>query len=157
MPRESNNKLGSRNLRQKMIGSFFFLVLIISTFSVVVTIESVSAEPYLSVKWTAYIGARTSIPALAADIAYRYDKFEDSMKYVDMALKMRPNGSSYLVQLSNCFRGMAEQAKTAKEKLKFINEARQVLRFCRAIHKQTEAECANWIFRDNALLPFEGE
>lgn len=94
---------------------------------------------------------------LAADVAMRYNKFDQALYHLDISNQMRPNMPNTFVQIANCFGAMAEYAKDEKEKILFYKNAREAMVKLKALSLQSFGEATNWILFYNSKIPIEQE
>jgi SAM-dependent methyltransferase len=90
---------------------------------------------------------------LATDVCLRYNKWEDALGYAQEALKMRPNAVKALLSVSNALRGLAEQTKVEGDKVKFLQESADCLKYLQSVSMQTKADSTTWMMFDNAKIP----
>jgi 2-polyprenyl-3-methyl-5-hydroxy-6-metoxy-1,4-benzoquinol methylase len=97
------------------------------------------------------------ISMFCADLCMRYHKWDIAIKYIDKAIKEKPNDPGALMALSHCFRALSEASTDPKDKLRLLAEARDATRFLRNSSFQHAHDAVTWIFADNAKLPIPSE
>lgn len=93
------------------------------------------------------------IAIFIGDVALRYQKYKESIEWLDRALNLRPNNPAILKVLAACFRDMAKNTPDPAQKLKYTEQARNVMRHLSEVSKQAFDEALTWIYFDNATLP----
>ena len=94
---------------------------------------------------------------MAADIYMRYDKWELALKFLDKALAMKPGLEKYMISAANVLLKMADKEQDVNERLKLVNEARNILRQCKSTSMQAVPQCTDMIYKANAILPTPSE
>lgn len=90
---------------------------------------------------------------LAGDISMRYSEWEKALGYFERVGKMRPNDPKILMNISNCFRHMAQGSDDIGMKFKFLNEAREITKFLIQVSQEDMTQGYNWLMADNAKIP----
>lgn len=93
----------------------------------------------------------------AAEISMRYEQFEMAIQYLKNANELKPKSAMILDMRAQCFRQMAQRATDPKEQVELIQSARDSMRYLLTISEQGREAAINWIYSDNANIPFEGE
>lgn len=92
-----------------------------------------------------------------ADVAMRYNKWVEAMTLLEQCAEMRPNDPPSLMNLSQCFRQMANAAEDPEQKAGLYAQARDVARLVKATSMQSQGDAINWTFNDNARIPMPTE
>lgn len=90
---------------------------------------------------------------LIADICARYDKYEESIKHLNVTNKLRPNQPHVFSLLSNAFRSLGKAAKEPADKIKFFEQSRQCAKIMGEVASQCKGEAMTWMMYDNANIP----
>lgn len=94
---------------------------------------------------------------LGADVALRYEQYDQALSYIQEGLDRRPAMAGFLMMLSHCYRQMALRDQSQENRIKFLAEARNVCRYLGEVDMQSKNEAVNWIYQDNANLPMPSE
>lgn len=94
--------------------------------------------------------------AFAADLAIRYEKFNEAIQHLEKCLELRPANPSSLAALSHVLRKVA-LTHVGPERVRFFSEARAVSRHLSLVSRQHEPECISWIYSDDAEIPTPSE
>ncbi len=94
---------------------------------------------------------------MAADINQRYNRWKEAGEYFQKVLQLSPNNEQALQGLSNCLRNSASLASNAGESTRMLMEAREVARHIFQVSHRERDKLMDWIYHDNAQIPFEGE
>jgi hypothetical protein len=97
------------------------------------------------------------VRAFAADICARYDKWEQAIKFIDMALEMKPSDDRYLVARTNYFISLAKLIKEVDKKNQLLHEAKGTCAHLRAVSDQSRATAITSIYEINNMLPLDYE
>jgi len=87
------------------------------------------------------------------DILTRYERYDDSIKMLQLALSRKINSPTILFGVANCFRMKARKTANKKEAAAHIKESINLLRFIAGISSETMPQAVTWIYQDQALLP----
>lgn len=94
---------------------------------------------------------------LAGDILTRYEKYEDSYKFLERALARRPNNPTVLLGMSNCLRQLALREADEAKKITLFKRSLEILYRIRSTSVECAPQATSWIYHDQAQIPFEGE
>ena len=95
------------------------------------------------------------IRAFAADVCMRYDKWEQAIVFLDEALAMRPNESSFLMNRMQCFIALAEIPKNKKRRTELLLEARAIAAHVRNTSEASRGQIITHIYAINDMLPLD--
>ena len=94
---------------------------------------------------------------LGADLLMRYDKYQEALNYLKMALVRRPKCETALGAISNCYRSLAKKSNDAEDKIRYLKESRDIMKFIKDNCLSGYANSITWIYSDNAQIPMPGE
>lgn len=93
----------------------------------------------------------------AADLALRYDRYDDALDYIKRGLVVRNDDTQFLTLLANMYRTMASKEPDANKRYQNIASARQVTQVIKNTSLQSHGNAVTWIYNDHAQLPMPGE
>jgi len=93
----------------------------------------------------------------AADVAARYDKFEECAGYLKRLLEVRPNCQEGFMGMANLNRTMAKKAKSEEDRAQHIAKALEFTRMLKGANVASFAQATTWAYNDMAHLPMPGE
>jgi len=94
---------------------------------------------------------------LAGNVAMRYNQFDLALKYLDQAIKRKPNNPSVLAEMAKCFREKAIHTKDENEKAVFYKEAMEICKFIRQSSMELAPQVLTYIYSDQSKIPIPGE
>lgn len=107
--------------------------------------------------WLALDSDSYEVYILGADLLMRYDKYHEALNYLKIALTKRPKCETALGAISNCYRMLAKNANDKGEKIEFIKQSRDIMRFMKDNCLNSFANSVTWIYSDNAIIPMPNE
>lgn len=93
----------------------------------------------------------------SADLAMRYDQFEIAINFFNKSLEMVPNLVKVLMNMSHCFRQLAQRETNPEKKLTLLTNARDLCKHIVKTDLQHTPEAVNWIYSDEANMPLPSE
>ena len=87
-----------------------------------------------------------------ADILSRYERYDDSQKLLEKAVKIKINNPSILFGIANCFRGRAKKLMDQKAKDEQLKNSISVLRFIMSTSTEMMPQAITWAYHDESLL-----
>jgi len=100
------------------------------------------------------------ISVMATDLAMRANKWEEALKYCEIALQQKPETPTSLSQLIYIYREMAIQAgrmRSFEEESHYFAQAISVAKHLRNVSLQSQSEATDRIFEYAACIPTESE
>lgn len=91
------------------------------------------------------------------DLLMRYDRYDQALSYLKEALERRPRDESVLGAISNCYRMLAKKAQTEDQKIHFMVQSREILRFMKEHCLNGFQNAVTGIYSDNACIPMPSE
>lgn len=104
-------------------------------------------------KWLRMFPDSFDAYAFAGDVAVRYQKYDDALKYFEKTLQLRPKNDATLQAISNIYRLKAKKETDEGRRIDFQMKARDISRELRTLNGQWQVMTTNWIFDDNARIP----
>ena len=89
----------------------------------------------------------------ATDLAMRFEKYEEAIKYAEYALKHKPENPVSLSQLINIMREMGIRSVDEVTKIHYFNQARKIAYHLRNVSTQHFKEATDLIYAFNAQIP----
>lgn len=93
----------------------------------------------------------------AADLALRYDQFEDCLGFLKRCLTIQANSESHLSLLSNVYRAMAQKEPSEEKRADLFGQAYQVTKMLRNNSLQSMTQAITWSYNDASMIPMPGE
>lgn len=100
-------------------------------------------------------GDHPEVDRLHSDIAMRYGLFDKAAEVMDRSLQKRPNFAGTLLQLSHCFRKMADQVADPDKRMELRLTARDICRRVAQIDRQAQKEAVNWSLVDSTQIAID--
>lgn len=94
---------------------------------------------------------------LGADLLMRYDRYTDALNMLKNALLRRPKCETTLGAISNCYRMLAKASHDPSEKINYMKQSREIMKFIKEHCLSGFANSVTWIYSDNASIPMPGE
>lgn len=98
-----------------------------------------------------------TVLSLAVDVCMRYEKYNEAVEFINLALEKRPNNGPFLSALSQCLRQASLKQQDPEQKLKLQKEARDCSRYIAQQDIALKGDAFNWIYSDNANIPTPSE
>jgi regulator of sirC expression with transglutaminase-like and TPR domain len=92
---------------------------------------------------------------LATDFAMRVKSWQDAMKYAQMALDMKPNNSSSMVQIINIYEQMSLYEKDESTKIQYLKKCRDACHHLMSVSDANRFEMVSKIYFLNSKIPKE--
>lgn len=89
---------------------------------------------------------------LAGEVMTRYERYDEALEYLEKALKKKPNASTILFNMSNCYRGLAMKEIDVQKKDEYLNRSIHILKFVQDNAQEMRERCQTWMFHDMAML-----
>lgn len=89
----------------------------------------------------------------AADVALRYDQFDDCLGYLKQCLQIHTNSESHLSMLGNVYRAMAQKAPNEEKKIELFGQALGISRAIRNNSLQSMPQAVTWAYNDASMIP----
>ena len=94
---------------------------------------------------------------LGADVLMRYDKYLEALNYLKLALQRRPKCETSLGAISNCYRMLAKKSQNKEERINYLKQSRDIMKFMKDNCLNGFANAVTWIYSDNANIPMPSE
>lgn len=89
----------------------------------------------------------------AGDILTRYERYEESRKMLELALKKKTGNPSILMGIANTWRMMAKKEKDERKKEDYLRKSINILRLVMTISTEMMPQAITWAYYDEAMLP----
>jgi len=94
-----------------------------------------------------------TIYSLCADVAMRYNKWEEAIKLLETALTLRPEAATALVQLGHCYRNKAHKSQDLSQKTNLYKNAKACMKHLREVSASSFKDSLDWEYQDNSNIP----
>lgn len=101
------------------------------------------------------MGDNAELDRIKIDIYMRYGFFDLAVECLEKNLQKKPNQAGPLLQMSHCFRRMAESVSDPDRKIEYLMTARNICRQVTHLDKSAQIEAMNWALVDSTNLPID--
>lgn len=91
------------------------------------------------------------------DLLMRYERYDQALTYLKQALERRPRDESVIGAISNCYRMLAKKTQSEDQKVHFMIQSRDILRFMKEHCLSGFQNAVTGIYSDNACIPMPSE
>lgn len=93
----------------------------------------------------------------AAGIASRYERYQESLSYLEKLNELKPNTGDVIKTVSDVFRLIANKTKDPKEKYRYYIESLAASKYLRQTNMKYFADATTWLYYDYSQLPMPGD
>ena len=101
------------------------------------------------------LGDHAEVDRMKSDIYMRYGHWDLAVETIEQCLAKKPNQAGPLIQMSHCFRRMAEQVNDPDRRIEYLMTARNICRQVTHLDKSAQVEAMNWALVDSTNLPID--